>query len=251
MSTNQTNLSHLPKEIMELYNNSDLVNTMIKLSIDKVIENFQEWKEYSPFSDKPDKDDDYTIVNIYIIKDKSLSLVCVNGFINLDFCYFSEYGNKREKEFSLLLTHKLNSRTKMKTIYDNIYDIYQELTNKNPYLECCERCKKCFYNKNTRGQVITNVCQSCEPSLFLCLKGILMSSHECNICFTKFLDENNNKYSFKTLYSINCCKGKISCIDCLQKLKKNCNRCSPLSENCADIECPFCKQCLQVSKIYR
>jgi hypothetical protein len=238
-------------DFSDLFNNTFIMNTMIKKAIDMVIENFQQWKEYSPFSDRPSYDEDYTVVNIYEVNEKTLNLVCVNGSINVDYCYFTEIGIKKEKEFSVLTTYKLNSKTKMENLYQNIYELYEELTNNNPELDECERCKKCFYSKNQRGQFVSNVCQSCEAPLLLCLKGTLRIYNECNICFTKILENNKNKYNFKTIYSLNCCKGKVSCIDCLKKLKKTCQNCSPFSDNCFDRECPFCKQCLQVSKIYR
>lgn len=238
-------------EIDNIFNNTIIMSSMIKRAVDMVIENFQKWKEFSPFSDEPFYDEDYTIVNIYFTNEKSLNLVCVNGSINLDYCYVSEFGNKKEKEFSVVSSHKLNSKTKMEELYKFFFDLYEDLTNNNPDLQDCERCKKCFFSKNPRGQVISNVCQSCEPPLLLCLKGTLRTYNECNICFSKFLDRDKDKYIFKSIYYFNCCKGKVSCIDCMQKLKKTCLICSPLSDTCYDRECPFCKQCLQVSKLYR
>ena len=94
-------------DLSDLFNNTFIMSTMIKKAIDMVIENFQEWKEYSPFSDRPSYDEDYTVVNIYEINEKTLNLVCVNGSINVDYCYFTEIGNKKEKEFSVLATYKL------------------------------------------------------------------------------------------------------------------------------------------------
>lgn len=237
------------KDFNELYNDDKLVYQMIKKSVDQVIDNFKYWKKTSPYDNTNDNEDDsYTIVNIYSNNSKQLTLVCMFGKIILDYC-FTDY--IEEKRFISLIEIILSEETIIDEVYKNIFDKYQDITNYNIDLENCNICDYPFHLKNKHGNIINNVCETCEPSLFLSMKAY--SNTECNICFTKVLEKIKKEkketlYNFKTLYNITCCKEKIICRDCFTRLKKSCICFYQLV--CSNKQCPFCKQCLRLSKIY-
>jgi hypothetical protein len=228
----------------QLYKNQDLVKNMIKIAVNKVIENYQEWKNTSPFSDCISTDTDYTLVNIYTTDNKTLTLVCLHGYINLDVVINPDKKNQK-KEYAVLTSHKLNSRTNMDIIYNNIFEIYQEVTTNNPHLHGCEKCLRSFFKDNAQGEIIKNICKACEAPLFLCLKNSVINKVECNVCYMKILEPSTDTFVYKTIFSAQCCKGKRICKECLYQLKKRCN-CAE-SEECSETECPFCKQCLNVN----
>jgi hypothetical protein len=236
-------ISHEDKTT-QLYKNQDLVKNMIKIAVNKVIENYQEWKNTSPFSESISTDTDYTLVNIYTTDNKTLTLVCLHGYLNLDVVINPDKKNQK-KEYAVLTSHKLNSRTNMELIYNNIFEIYQELTTNNSQLHGCEKCLRSFFKDNMQGDIIKNICKACEAPLFLCLKNSVMNKVECNVCYSKILEQTSDSFIYKTIFSVQCCKGKRICKECLYQLKKSCN-CSE-SEECSETECPFCKQCLQVN----
>lgn len=236
---------------LQMYSNEKLVFSMIQKSIDNVIQNFIEWKEYSPFTDKVMYDDDYTLVNIYIYEEKTLTLVCMNGKLNLDYCYYTSQGDKLEKEYAVIASHKLNVNCNIQGIYQQVFEIYQDITTNNPSLDNCKQCKKCFSKKNRKADLFTNVCHQCEPFLFLSLKGILKKEEECHICFTKLIEESENsqKHTLHTFYKVSCCKDKTICASCIGKLKRFCSYCkNSQNSDCCNRECPFCKQCFRVKK---
>jgi hypothetical protein len=240
-------ISHEDKTT-QLYNNRDLVKNMIRIAVDKVIENYREWKNTSPFCNVISTDTDYTLVNIYTtenkIYNKTLTLVCLHGYINLDVVINSINKNEK-KEYTVLSSHKLNSKTSMEMIYNNLFEIYQDITTNNPQLQGCEKCLRSFYKDNVCGELIKNICKACEAPLFLCLKNSVMNKVECNVCYSKILEQSSDRFVYKTIFSVQCCKGKRICKECLYLLKKRCG--CLVSDECSETECPFCKQCLQVN----
>lgn len=128
-------------------------------------------------------------------------------------------------------------------ISQKVLDIYLELTSNNQQLECCNNCTIPFYSKVSKSDIIEDYCYECEVFRMLMIRKYLASPLECNICYIKNIEQNNNKIKYTPMNVVTCCKNKNLCINCLSQINNKCN-----CTNCS-VSCPFCKQVLKTEEI--
>jgi hypothetical protein len=171
---------------------------------------------------------------IYRSHQRRINLWCDQLLIKMVFIH--------EKAYSILL--EMSYENNISKVVEKVLAIYLSLTHENKSLDFCKNCDEPFYDKIVPGDVLNNYCANCEVFKMLDARKFLYNPIECNICYIKNLEKcEDEMITYVDMFDVICCKDKIICEDCLEKLR---NKCSCGS---CDIECPFCKQELKYEEL--
>lgn len=164
---------------------------------------------------------------IYHSQKRKINIWCDHLFIKMVFVH--------EKSYSILL--QMTYENNISKVIEKVLAIYLSLTHENKSLDYCKNCNEPFYDKIVPAEVLNNLCTECEVFKMLDIRKFLFNPIECDICYIKNLEKcEDETITYRDMFSITCCKDKIICEDCLEKItdKCSCGGCT--------IDCPFCKQ---------
>lgn len=194
---------------------------------------------------------------VYFFQESSINIFCYQQKFTIEFLIDS---NVKDSGFSTLETvHKVirneeykdNNESYFKNAAKVFSKIYLKISDMNPELNYCYECKEiyieeafCGVKQLNRGKLIDGMCEKCEAPTFLKIRKYVNKKYSCDICYSNLLDKlENKKILYTKMYKIECCKGKIICHNCYDKLD------SHISCECGNcnVKCPFCKQEISVS----
>ena len=232
-------------ELIDIFENKELNVVFMSRAIQQCI------NDYKKQCEKYESELDYIKCEaknvIYKHNDSYLSIVCRNKFM-IDLEYHYENDNQFDFYYNIKLsTHNITRDVNMENIVHLFINIYNDIYENNPTLECCKNCQQPYRDKNKKSKLFNNYCEDCDASVFFILKKYTRNNSECNICYTSILEKTeNDKITDTKMLRVLCCKDKYICEDCKNKLHKECEcNCG----QCEEVKCPFCKKILELKSL--
>lgn len=227
----------MSSEIMDFFSAQNVIDCFYTI-IKNLHENFSK------------NDTSYTDQEVYCSENSSINVFCYQEKFTIEFLVNSAV---KDSEFTILETvEKLETNESYFRNTANIFsDIYLNISEMNPELNHCSECKELYIEKDfgkvkafNRGKLIDGMCEKCEAPIFLKMRKYANKKYSCDICYTNLFDKiEDKKILYTKMYKVECCKGKIICHNCYDKLDSHisceCGNCS--------VNCPFCKQEINVS----